>query len=119
LAAMGAACVMSCDITLAADVPAAPAENAATAGSPPAPQATQDTGGLAEVVVTGQRAAIRRAQDIKLNAIAVVDAVSAEEAGKFPDQNAPMLCSACRAWRSIAPAVNPARSRFAVSVRIS
>ena len=83
---MGAACVMSCDITLAADVPA-PAEDAATAGSPPAPQAAADTGPLAEVVVTGQRAAIRRAQDIKLNSVSVVDAVSAEEAGKFPDQN--------------------------------
>jgi len=43
--------------------------------------------GLAEVIVTGQRAAIRRAEDIKENAISVVDAVSAEEAGKFPDQN--------------------------------
>ena len=59
LAAMGAACVMSCNIALAADVPAEPSENAATAGSPPAPQVAQDTGGLAEVVVTGQRAAIR------------------------------------------------------------
>src|SRR5882757_1870675 len=87
LAAIGAACVLSCNITRAADVPAAQPENAATAGSPPAPQAAADTGGLAEVVVTGQRAAIRRAQDIKLNSISVVDAVSAEEAGKFPDQN--------------------------------
>ncbi|HWM68726.1 MAG TPA: TonB-dependent receptor [Steroidobacteraceae bacterium] len=87
LAAIGAASVMSCGITWAADVPAAQPEDAATAGSPPAPQAAGDTGGLAEVVVTGQRAAIRRAQDIKLNSISVVDAVSAEEAGKFPDQN--------------------------------
>ena len=87
LGAIGAACVLSCNITRAADVPAAQPENAATAGSPPAPQAAADTGGLAEVVVTGQRAAIRRAQDIKLNAVGVVDAVSAEEAGKFPDQN--------------------------------
>jgi iron complex outermembrane receptor protein len=87
LAAMGAACVMSCNIALAADVPAEPSENGTTAGSPPAPQAAADTGALAEVVVSGQRAAIRREQDIKLNSISVVDAVSAEEAGKFPDQN--------------------------------
>ena len=87
-AALGAVCVMSCGATQAADVPAAPSENAAAAGSPPAPQAaTEDTGGLQEIVVSGQRAAIRRAEDIKLNSIAVVDAVSAEEAGKFPDQN--------------------------------
>jgi iron complex outermembrane receptor protein len=87
LAAMGAACLMSCGITLAADVPAAQPENATTAGSPPAPEAAADTGALAEVLVTGQRASIRRAQDIKLNSVSVVDAVSAEEAGKFPDQN--------------------------------
>ena len=83
---MGAAGVMSCGITLAADVPPAQSENPTT-GSPPAPQTGEDTGGLAEVVVSGQRAAIRRAEDIKMNSIGVVDAVSAEEAGKFPDQN--------------------------------
>jgi iron complex outermembrane recepter protein len=83
LAAMGAAWLMSCGITRAADVGPAQPDDAATAGSPPGAQDTS----LSEVVVTGQRAAIRRAEDIKLNAIAVVDAVSAEEAGKFPDQN--------------------------------
>jgi iron complex outermembrane recepter protein len=73
---------MSCGVTQAADV-----ESGTTADSPPAPQAAQDTSSLAEVVVSGQRAAIRRAEDIKENSISVVDAVSAEEAGKFPDQN--------------------------------
>jgi iron complex outermembrane receptor protein len=87
LAALGAACVMSSGITRAADVPGAQPEDVTTAGSPPTAQAAADTGALAEVVVSGQRAAIRRAQDIKLNSISVVDAVSAEEAGKFPDQN--------------------------------
>ena len=87
LAALGAACVMSGGITQAADVPAAQPENATTVVSPPASQPAQDTGALAEVVVNGQRAAIRRAQDIKENSISTVDAVSAEEAGKFPDQN--------------------------------
>jgi iron complex outermembrane recepter protein len=87
LAATGAACVMSSGITRAADVPAAQPEDATTVGSPPTAQAAADTGALAEVVVSGQRAAIRRAQDIKLNSLSVVDAVSAEEAGKFPDQN--------------------------------
>ena len=82
LATMCAACVMSGGIALAA-----PSEDATTAGSPPASQATGDTGALTEIVVTGQRAAIRRAEDIKLNSVGVVDAVSAEEAGKFPDQN--------------------------------
>src|SRR5438477_2414340 len=86
LAAMGAAGVMNHGITQAADVPAAQPANATTTDSPPA-QAGQATGALEEVVVSGQRAAIRRAEDIKLNAVGVVDAVSAEEAGKFPDQN--------------------------------
>jgi iron complex outermembrane receptor protein len=86
LAALGAACVMSSGITTAADVPATQPENP-TSGSPPAPQAAEDAGAVAEVVVSGQRAAIRRAKDIKENSVSVVDAVSAEEAGKFPDQN--------------------------------
>jgi iron complex outermembrane receptor protein len=87
LAAMGAASMMSCGITLAADAPAEPSDSGSTAGSPPAPLAAADTGALAEVVVSGQRASLRRAEDIKLNAVGVVDAVSAEDAGKFPDQN--------------------------------
>jgi hypothetical protein len=62
LVATGVACAMSYGMTRAADLPAAPG-----------------TGDLAEVVVTGQRAAIRRAEDIKENSISVVDAVSAEE----------------------------------------
>ena len=60
---MGAACLMRCGITLAADVTAALSENGTTAGSPPAPQAAADTGALAEVVVSGQRAALRREQE--------------------------------------------------------
>ena len=42
---------------------------------------------LAAISVTGQLSAIRRAQSIKRDAINVVDSVSAEEAGKFPDPN--------------------------------
>jgi len=83
LAALGAAGVMSSGITQAADAAAQP-DDATTTGAPPAPESGQ---ALQEVVISGQRAAIRRAEDIKLNAVGVVDAVSAEEAGKFPDQN--------------------------------
>lgn len=46
-----------------------------------------DPAHLGEISVTGQLAAIRRAQAIKQDAVGVVDSVSAEEAGKFPDQN--------------------------------
>lgn len=42
---------------------------------------------LSVITVTGQVAALRRAQATKRNALGVVDSISAEEAGKFPDQN--------------------------------
>ena len=40
-----------------------------------------------EIVVTGIRASLRSSMDTKRNAIGVVDAISAEEMGKFPDTN--------------------------------
>jgi TonB-dependent receptor len=50
-------------------------------------KAGKDVTQLNAVSVTGQLASIRRAQAIKQDSVGVVDAVSAEEAGKFPDQN--------------------------------
>ncbi|MDF3012371.1 MAG: TonB-dependent receptor [Cellvibrio sp.] len=48
----------------------------------------QDAGAdLEEVVVTGIRGALKNAVDIKRNSTAVVDAVSAEDVGKFPDSD--------------------------------
>lgn len=40
-----------------------------------------------EVVVTGIKASLQRAMDIKRDAKGVVDAISAEDMGKFPDTN--------------------------------
>jgi len=40
-----------------------------------------------DIVVTGIRASLSQAQDIKRNAQGVVDAISAEDIGKFPDTN--------------------------------
>lgn len=40
-----------------------------------------------DIVITGIRASLRESRDIKKNAIGVVDAISAEEMGKFPDTN--------------------------------
>lgn len=40
-----------------------------------------------EVTVTGIRASVAQAMDIKRNAIGVVDAISAEDIGKMPDSN--------------------------------
>ena len=42
---------------------------------------------LEEVVVTGIRASLNRSMDIKREATGVVDAISAEDIGKFPDAN--------------------------------
>jgi len=43
--------------------------------------------GIETVVVTGIRASMQRAMDIKRDATTIVDAVSAEDIGKFPDKN--------------------------------
>jgi iron complex outermembrane receptor protein len=51
------------------------------------PQGGAAAEGLEEVVVTGIRASLQRSLDIKLDAVGVVDAISAEDIGKFPDSN--------------------------------
>jgi TonB-dependent receptor len=42
---------------------------------------------LEEVVVTGLRASLEASMDIKRDAVGVVDAITAEDMGKFPDTN--------------------------------
>jgi len=42
---------------------------------------------LEEIVVTGIRASLERSEDVKRNARTIVDAITAEDLGKFPDQN--------------------------------
>src|SRR5579875_2663394 len=42
---------------------------------------------LQEVVVTGIRASLQRSLEIKQNSLGVVDAISAEDIGQFPDAN--------------------------------
>lgn len=44
-------------------------------------------GALEEVVVTGIRASLRESLETKRNASTIVDAISAEDVGKFPDKN--------------------------------
>ena len=51
-----------------------------------APAAADETAGD-DIVVTGIRASLREAVDIKRDAQGVVDAISAEDIGKFPDTN--------------------------------
>lgn len=42
---------------------------------------------IEEVTVTGIRGSLKRAMDVKRDAVGVVDAIAAEDIGKFPDQN--------------------------------
>lgn len=44
-------------------------------------------GAVEEVIVTGQRASIQSAQDVKKNSAVVVDSIVAEDIGKLPDRS--------------------------------
>jgi iron complex outermembrane receptor protein len=48
---------------------------------------TSSGDGIEEVVVTGIRASLRESIETKRNATAVVDSITAEDVGKFPDKN--------------------------------
>lgn len=61
--------------------PAAAATDGATAAAP------QDAANLGAVTVTGIRASLQKSLDLKRNADSIVDAISAEDVGKFPDTN--------------------------------
>ena len=70
----------------------AKAQDAASTVGLPGDSETPDQAAAAEtagdeIVVTGIRASLREAVDIKRNAQGVVDAISAEDIGKFPDTN--------------------------------
>jgi TonB-dependent receptor len=55
--------------------------------SSPAAEAAEQNAELEEVVVTGIRAGLRSSMEVKREAIQVVDAISAEDIGDFPDKN--------------------------------
>ena len=75
---------------LAAAPIAAWAQDAAATMGNPGPAQTQDapaTEDAQDVVVTGIRASLKQSVDLKRDAQGVVDAISAEDIGKFPDTN--------------------------------
>ena len=63
---------------------AAPSTAAQTAAANQGDQAVQT---LNTVTVTGYRASLEKSLDIKRNADSIVDAITAEDVGKFPDNN--------------------------------
>jgi TonB-dependent receptor len=67
---------------------AALAQPASSSPDPsPTGQAQQQAADDQDIVVTGIRASLQRSMDIKRDSQGVVDAVSAEDIGKFPDTN--------------------------------
>lgn len=58
-----------------------------TAAAKPDPTVAAAAEKPGEIVITGIRGSLRQSREIKRNAIGVVDAISAEEMGKFPDTN--------------------------------
>jgi TonB-dependent receptor len=77
---------------MAAPGAASAQDEAATVGQPgdsetPATPPSAEPAPDEEVVVTGIRASLRQAVDIKRDSHGVVDAISAEDIGKFPDTN--------------------------------
>src|SRR4029079_455945 len=65
-----------------------PQAGAASGSSPGANQAAGDQQQSTEIVVSGVRASLERSMDLKRNSTGVVDGISAEDIGKFPDTNA-------------------------------
>ena len=57
------------------------------AQSPPDPSLSPTNSELNTVVITGQRAALQSAQNIKKNADEMVDSISADDIGKLPDRS--------------------------------
>lgn len=60
---------------------------AAAQTAPASGQSSDEATTVDEIVVTGVRASLERAMDIKRDSNGVVDAISAEDIGKFPDTN--------------------------------
>ncbi|MGU3389865.1 TonB-dependent receptor [Sphingomonas sp. M1A8_2b] len=65
----------------------APSTTAAAPVTTPATQAAAPAASGDDIVVTGIRGSLRSAIAVKRNANAVVDVISAEDIGKFPDRN--------------------------------
>ncbi len=53
----------------------------------PSVAVAQDDGPMEEIITTGIRGSLTRSMDIKRDSSGVVDAISAEDIGKFPDAN--------------------------------
>ena len=75
-------------LTLGAAASTAAAQDVGTGAQPSetAQEVAADDGGNV-IIVSGIRASLQDAMNIKRDAVGVVDAISAEDIGKFPDTN--------------------------------
>lgn len=78
---------MSIKQTFKRKVIASAIASTALAGMGQIAYAQEDATMLEEVIVTGIRGSLQRSMDLKRDASGVVDAISAEDIGKFPDTN--------------------------------
>ena len=88
-------------------------------GTAPALAQEQASEELDEVVVTGLRGSMLASMNIKREAAGVVDAISAEDIGKFPTRISQSPCSAFPAYPSTALPAKVRASRRADSVPAS
>lgn len=58
-----------------------------SAGTTAQSSTTQSSDNLEEIVITGIRSSLQKSLDIKRDANGIVDAISSEDIGKFPDSN--------------------------------
>ncbi|MDF4002776.1 TonB-dependent receptor [Luteibacter sp. PPL552] len=72
---------------MAQDANAAPSANDAGTTAPAGQSTPQNAADLSGITVTGIRASLQKSLDLKRNADSIVDAISAEDVGKFPDTN--------------------------------
>ena len=70
-----------------AGTPALAQDDTGAADPVAAQDASQGTSGEGEIVVTGIRASLQQSMNLKREGQGVIDAISAEDIGKFPDTN--------------------------------
>ena len=81
----GWACAADKPATLPADQTAAAAQETPVPAPTAADQSTDDK--ASDIVITGFRASLNKALDLKRESVSSVDAIVAEDIAKFPDQN--------------------------------
>jgi len=70
-----------------------------------------------EVVITGFKASLEKAQEVKKASSSIVEAIAAEDIGKLPDTSIQNLWRACQVWQVNVAMVVPVVCLFAVLMK--